>query len=91
MNIAPITICAAPTAGKAVLLALLEGNPSVFSTPLWHDNVSAALCKFVPLAQRVPNGLAEGIYGNNLQRNIVDWNPYLYRNFIFFICQIMNK
>lgn len=67
MNIAPITICAAPTAGKAVLLALLEGNPSVFSTPLWHDNVSAALCKFVPLAQRVPNGLAEGIYGNNLQ------------------------
>ncbi len=65
--IAPLTVCAAPTAGKAILLALLEGNPFCFSTPLWHDNVAAALSKFVPLKERVPKGVAEGIYGNNLQ------------------------
>lgn len=76
----PLTVAAAPTAGKAILLSLLEGAPDVFSTPLWHDNVSAALCTHSPAPEAIPQELAWGIYGNNLHltrfRNFLQHTEY---------------
>lgn len=64
---APLTICALPTAGKAVLSALLEGHDKIFSTPLWHDNITAALCSWPKYLAEVDVNLADGIYGSDLR------------------------
>jgi hypothetical protein len=63
----PLTICSAPTAGKSVLAALLEGHENVFSTPLWHDQVSVALVQYSDWDAGVDHTLADGIYGTDLR------------------------
>lgn len=82
--VAPLTVCGAPTAGKAVLYALLEGHKNICSLPIWHDSISPALCRYPQLyEQYFPDTKSDmTMKGNNrrlealrlLLTNHTEWN-----------------
>lgn len=57
----PLTICGAPTAGKSVVAALLDGTPAVSCTvPLiFHDNLSALLPLLQPCLDDVSSEVSK--------------------------------
>lgn len=63
----PLIISAAPTAGKSVLAALLEGHPEIFSLPIFHDNIAAALLEFRNVLSSDYPKISHRLIGNDRQ------------------------